>query len=363
MSGEKSEKPTAHRIDKARQNGQVAKSQDLNSAIMLGTATMLIMGMGAYMVSLLSALMRQLFSYAHNGTVLQPDTFGQLMADVFVQLLLILAPFLGSLMVVGAVANLIQVGPLFTTKPLTPSMDKLNPLNGFKRIFSMRSAVEAGKGLFKVAVVGSIGYAVIAGHQQDFLTLAGKGPVEGVAMVMGWLTQLMFWSALAYLAMGLTDWRYQAFEHEKRLRMSKQDIKDENKTMEGSPQMKAQIRRFGQKFLTKQQLKDIATADVVVTNPTHFAIALRYDPDIAPAPHVVAKGVDQLALKIKELAAEYKVEMVENRPLARSLYDQVDAGHMIPPELFAAVAEVLAFVYRKRKGRGFKKPKPTPKET
>jgi flagellar biosynthetic protein FlhB len=202
-----------------------------------------------------------------------------------------------------------------------------------------------------MTVIGVIGTLIINSHMEEIHALSFGSIELGMDSIVGILFELSFWAFAAYLVMGFADWRYQEYEHQKKLKMSKQDIKDEHKNLEGDPQMKARMRQMGQSMVKKQQLAKVPTADVIITNPTHYAIAIRYDPDVAPAPHVVAKGLDYFALKIREVAEEHNVERVENRALARSLYDAVDPGEMIPPNLFVAVAEVLAYVYSKQKGR------------
>jgi flagellar biosynthesis protein FlhB len=358
MSDDKSEKPTARRLSKAREDGQVAKSADLNSAAVLGATYGLFLMGGTYGVSLLMSIMRRLLSEPHT-VALGKDGVMDLLMSAGAEMGLILLPFWVGVMVAGIGVNLMQVKILFTLKPLEPNLTKLNPLTGVKRLFSLRSLIELLKAVLKMAVVGAIGCGVFNAHRNEVWSLSSQPTLAAVQQLSSWVFELMFQVFLAYLALGFADWRYQAFEHEKRLRMSKQDIKDESKTMEGNQQIKGQIKQAGHKILSRKQLANIPTADVIITNPTHFAIALRYDPDIAPAPHVVAKGVDHMAFKIREIAGEHKIECVENRPLARALYDQVDVGYMVPPELFVAVAEVLALVYRKKKGRRGKLKGPT----
>lgn len=356
MSGEKTEKPTARRLEQARQDGQVAKSQDLNAAVVLLASGLLCLAGGEFAFSLLAELMRGLLGQAWT----EPFTLsslGALLQEIGQVPVLILAPFFLGVMAFGVTGNVMQVKPLITFKPLTPNLAKLNPINGSKRLMSMRSVVELAKSFLKMGLVGSIGTSLILLHKEDLFLLAEVPPEVALQQLSGWIAQLTFWVFVAYLGLGVLDWRYQIYQHEKGLRMSKQDIRDENKNLEGDPKMKGQIRQRGQSFLRGKQLKAVPSADVIITNPTHYAVALRYDPDIAPAPHVVAKGTDHLALRIREIATQHKVEVIENRPLARTLFDTVEVGWMIPPELFVAVAEVLAVVYHKRKGRGQRTPR------
>ncbi len=345
---EKTEKPTAYKLSKSRQDGQVAKSVDLNAAGLLGMALLLIGVSGNYFIHIMMNFMRQQFALENQLKPLTIDTFIPLFNETMQQLLLIMLPFMGAMMIAGLGVNFMQVKALFTTKPLEPNLSKLNPIQGFKRLFSQRSIVELIKGILKMAIVGSVSYNIIQGAMPQLQQLSFAEPMTLLATMGGLVFKLTGWVFMVYLVLGLADWRYQAYAMEKQLRMTKQEIKDESKNLEGDQKMRGKIKQAGQKILQSKQLKHLPKADVVITNPTHYAVALRYDPDIAPAPHVVAIGVDAFAQKIKAKAKELGIELVENRPLARSLYAQTSYGEMVPPELFLAVAEVLAFVYAKK---------------
>jgi len=346
--GEKTEKPTAYKVSKARQDGQVAKSTDLNAAGLLGMALLMIGVSGGYFMSIIQGMMTKRF---HIENMTEHMTVGGVLAlfqDTMNDLGMLLIPFLIGMAIAGLGINFIQVKALFTTKPLVPNLKKLNPIQGVKKIFSQKSIVELVKGIVKMSVMGAVSYNVIMSNKSQLESLSFGEPAI-LLDVMGHLVfTLTAWVFGAYLVLGLADWRYQAYNNEKQLRMSKQDIKDESKNLEGDQQMRGKIRQAGQRILQSKQLKALPTADVVITNPTHYAVALRYDPDIAPAPHVVAIGVDHFAQKIKEVAKGHNIELVENRPLARALHAQCNYGEKVPPELFVAVAEVLAFVYAKR---------------
>jgi flagellar biosynthesis protein FlhB len=346
--GDKTEDPTAYRLSKAREDGQVAKSVDLNAAALLGGVLLLLATSGGYMQQLMLQTMEKCFKLQN---FLQPMTstrFMELLTDTLQQLMYLLLPFMGTMMLAALLVNFMQVKALFTVKPLIPNLSKVNPIQGFKRIFSQKAVVELVKGLFKMGIVGSVGFNVIQSHRHTLEGLTFAEPALLLSTVGALVMNLTGWVFVAYLALGLADWRYQAYNHSKQMRMTKQEIKDENKNLEGDQKMRGRIRQAGQRLLQGKQLKHLPTADVVITNPTHYAVALRYDPDIAPAPHVVAIGVDAFALKIKARAQDLGIELVENRPLARALYAQVDYGEMVPPELFVAVAEVLALVYAKK---------------
>ncbi len=355
MAGEKTEKPTAKRYSDAREKGQVAKSSDFNGAVALMAAAWIMSYAGPYTISSMYGQMKYTFTKVLSSPVaLRPlslDNFNVLMSSTIQSMVFLMMPMMLTVLVAGVLSNLVQVRPMFSIQAIFPKLDKINPLNGFKRLWSTRSLVEVGKALLKMSIIGGSGSIIIHNHWQELMTLGAlEVPVAWVAIlkVVGEIAQ---WSCILFLLAGLIDWRYQAWEFEKQLRMSRQDIKDERRNSDGDPMMKSRIKQMGMKMAKTRQLAAVPTADVVITNPTHYAIALKYDPDIAPAPVVVAKGKDIFAQKIKEIARENNVPMVENKPLARSLYPVVEVEAMIPPELFVAVAEVLAFVFSTNKGR------------
>lgn len=355
MSGEKTEKPTAKRVSDARQKGQVAKSQDFNGALILIAGAWVMSFMGPYMVNTVYAQMQYSFGQLLTSPmILRPLTktnFDTLFSGVLQSMLWLMLPFMLSVAVMGIMSNLVQVRPLFTVQAVFPKLDKLNPLNGFKRLFSMRSIIEVVKALIKMSVIGVCGYSIISNHLQEIMGLGAVEVPVAWGVIVSVAGEIAKWACVAFFIIGMIDWRYQAWEFEKQLRMSKQDIKDERKNIDGDPMMKSRMRQLGVKMTRTRQLAAVPTADVVITNPTHYAIALKYDPDIAPAPVVVAKGKDIFAQKIKEVAKEAGVPMVENKPLARALYPVIEVEAMIPPDLFVAVAEVLAYVFSKNKGR------------
>lgn len=354
-SGNKTEKPTPKRIQDAREQGQVAKSTDFNGALVLLAAVGGMAFAGPYTVATLYTMMKHTF-----GTVLSSPqaltpmnlaTFGVLWASMMESIAWMLLPFVLTVLVLGVLANLIQIKPMIATKALHPKLDKLNPVNGFKRMFSMRSIVEVVKAIVKMSIIGTCGATIINNHLVEMMQLGMMDVPVACGFVLQVLGEIAGWCCVMFLVIGMIDWRYQAYELEKQLRMSRQEIKDEHKNQEGDPMMKSRVRQMGMKLAGTRQLAQVPMADVVITNPTHFAIALKYDPDVAPAPVVVAKGKDLFAQKIKAAAKEAGVPMVENKPLARALFPVVEVEAMIPPDLFVAVAEVLAYVYSKNKGR------------
>ncbi len=246
--------------------------------------------------------------------------------------------------------NYIQIGFLFTGQPLAPKFSKLNPIEGAKRLFSLKSVVEFLKSLLKILIIGGVVYLTLWGERTNITTIS-KMPLADVLSYTGGLTlELGLKIGMILLVLAILDYFYQRYEFEKSLRMSKQDIKDEHKKSEGDPLIKRKIREKQMRMAIQRMMQEIPKADVVITNPTHYAVALQYDTGRMEAPTVLAKGRDYVALKIKEAAGKHGIVIMENRPLARALYDQVEIGQTIPAELFQAVAEVLAYVYKlKRK--------------
>lgn len=351
-ANEKTEKPTPKRLAEARRRGQVAKSADFSSALVLGAITLLLIMYGAYFMEYLSRLTRQfLWHQLKMADSLTLTTFTKLFGDVIFHIVLLIAPFLVGAMLIGVLANIFQIRILFTLQPLKPSLSKLNVIQGFKRMFSQRSLVELAKGVLKMVIVGCCAYGVIRGHQDHLMAMTHMGFMQAWELIFQVVIQISALIAVVLLVLGIADWWYQKYQLTKQLMMTRQEVKDEMKNTEGNPEVKRKVKAMGQTIAFKKMLKAVPTADVVVTNPTHFAVAIQYDPDIAPAPRVVAKGADHMAFQIRELAKTSGVPVVENKPLARSLYAMVEVDHMIPPELFIAVAEVLAYVFKRNKGR------------
>jgi flagellar biosynthesis protein FlhB len=354
MSGgsEKTEKPTPRRLSDARKRGQVAKSNDFNAALVLGGITLILMLYGTYFFQYISRLARELLWHQlRHADALSVETFQKLFEDLIFHTIIIIAPFIVGAMVVGVMANIFQIKILFTMEPLKPTLSKINPLSGFKRMFSQKSVVELLKGILKMAIVGVCGFAVVKSQSDHLLAMSQMGFAQAWMLVVQVIINISATIAIVLFVLGIADWWYQKHQLMKQLRMTRQEVKDEMKNTEGSPEVKRRIKQVGQAMVRQKMLKAVATADVIVNNPTHISVAIQYDPDVAPAPRVVAKGADHMAFQIRELAKEYGIPMVENVPLARSIYSTVEVDHMIPPELFIAVAEVLAYVFKRNKGR------------
>lgn len=346
---EKTEKATPKKRQDARKKGQVAKSTDLPAALILLFVSASFFMLGDFYKARIYGMFGGLFQ---NWLTMEltPANVMDLFLNITQQMLLMLLPIFAIVMIVGVIGNVIQFGFLLTGEPLKLKLNKLNPIEGFKRIFSMRSLVEFLKSILKVTIIGVLVYSTIMSEWDKLLTLSSM-PLETIFSFTAGLTiklGLEIGAVLAVLA--FLDFLYQRYEHEKSLKMSKQDIKDEYKKSEGDPLIKGRIRERQRKMALQRMMQDVPKADVVITNPTHYAIALKYDAANMEAPTILAKGVDHVALRIREIAKENGVITMENKPLARALYDRAEIGDVIPADLFQAVAEVLAYVY-KMKGR------------
>lgn len=270
--------------------------------------------------------------------------------EVMIEMAFVLLPIMVIAVIASLAGNFFQFGLLFTTESLKFDLKKIDPLKGLKRMFSMRAIIELLKSVLKITFIGSVTTVILLMNIDDVLSLSFKSPWVTLITV-GKLTVIMGIAAsLTLFCVAILDYFYQKFDYEKNLKMSKQDIKDEYKNTEGDPLIKSKIKQRQREMAMRRMMSEVPKADVVITNPTHYAIALQYDDESMDAPKVVAKGTDFIAQKIKLIAKENDVVMVENRPLARAMYDQVEVGGRIPDEFFKAVAEVLAYVYRiKRK--------------
>lgn len=350
FAGEKTEKATPRKRQEVREKGQVAKSSDAVAAIVLLALFLVLSLAGAYeRDGLLRMLARALSDYA--AAPLTIDSLHAIFLDWLRHAALLLAPFFAAAVLAAGLANFLQVGVLFTAEPLKIDGNRLNPVQGIKRLFSLRAIVELLKSVLKAGIIGAVVFMLLLGGWDELTALAARPPAAMLAIVGALTVKMGLYAAAALLFLALFDYLYQRFEFERNIRMSKQDIKDEFKKTEGDPLIKSRIKQRQREMAMRRMMQEVPNADVVITNPTHYAIALKYEDGKMEAPVVVAKGADYVALKIKEIAKANGVVTVENRPLAQALYRQTDVGDMIPETFFKAVAEILAYVYRlKRKG-------------
>ncbi len=348
--GEKTEDPTSKKLEDARKEGQVAKSKEVTNAFELLVFFLLIYFWVEYMGTFFVGNMRDIYSQIpeyikmYDGNI-QEQTINMLFVRAMARVLLILAPFLLIGFLVSFLTNVVQVKWKPTTKPLQPKFNKLNPVSGFKRIFSPNSLVELVKSLLKIGLVGYVVYSYLKKNMPPLYQFYDFSLNQGIIQAGRIVVNLGIRISLFYMIIALLDYIYQKWKFKNDMKMTKQEVKDEYKNQEGDPQIKGKQRQRMQEASRRRMMQALPQADVVITNPTHFAVAIKYDPQMYDAPYVVAKGADYLAQRIKETAKENHIEIVENKPLARMLYANVDVGSVVPPELYQAVAEVLAFVY------------------
>lgn len=345
---EKTEKATPKKRQDTRKKGQVPKSQDVNTGFLLIMVFGTLFLLGGYMEGTMEGMYRIAFNeYIHRD--LTEEETHSIFVEMTVEISKIIAPIMGVAVVAGIASNLLQVGIMFTGEPLKMDLKKLDPIKGAKRIFSARALVELFKSLLKISFVGVITFSIIWVNKDQMMMMSQKS-VQVALSFFGTITTIMgLASALALLLLSVLDYTYQKYDHEKNIRMSKKDIKDEHKNIEGDPQIKAKIKEKQRQMSASRMMSEVPDADVVITNPTHYAIAIKYDETKSSAPYVVAMGVDFLALKIKEVAKSNDVITVENRPLARALYQHSEVDQPIDEQFYKAVAEVLAYVYQLEK--------------
>lgn len=346
FSGEKTEKATPKKRSDARQKGQVLKSQDVTSAIVLLLIFgYLLIGAGIMREPIFGFFYQTFYQYMLREDV-SVETVMLIYSDLLKQMAFVVLPVMAIAMIAGIIGNYFQFGLLFTTETLKFDLTKLDPIKGFKRIISLRAIVELLKSVLKISFIGGVTFIILWLNIDQVLALSFKSPWDTLTTVGLLAIYMGLAASLALLFIAVLDYFYQKYDYEKNLKMSKQDIKDEYKNSEGDPLIKSKIKQRQREMAMRRMMQEVPKADVVITNPTHYAIALKYDDNQMDAPIVVAKGVDFVAQKIKYIAKENDVVMVENRPLARAMYDQVEIGDRIPEEFFRAVAEVLAYVYR-----------------
>ncbi|MGB9792043.1 MAG: flagellar biosynthesis protein FlhB [Thermacetogeniaceae bacterium] len=344
---DRTEKATPRRREEARKRGQVARSIEINSAVILLCTFFFLKifspWLGAQMITFSNHIMKGLE---------RPDFASKNLESIIlltaVSFFEVCLPIMGIAFVAGLFSNFLQVGVLFTGHPLTPRLDRLNPVEGFKRIFSRRGAVELTKAVIKVGIVGYIAFNIVKSNLGVFPRLLDMSIEEAVKTVGELSSAIVLRIGVLLLFLAVLDYAYQYWEYEMSIRMTKQELKEEYRQYEGDPHIKAKIRQLQRQISLHRMMQELPKADVVITNPVHYAVALKYVPSKMKAPVVVAKGVDHMALRIKKIAEENNITIYEDPPLAQALYKSVEIGQAIPPELYEAVAHVLAFVYRLR---------------
>ena len=349
--GEKTEPATDKKLKEAREEGKVAKSQELTFSFSLIVLFLVLKFFVSYLGEKMIGLIKTIYSGMAefvdiNNVGLTSHAVSAYFVNIIIQFFLIVLPFFIFGVIITILINIVQVGWKVSTKMLQPKFDKINPINGFKRIFSSQSVFELVKSIVKIGLIALIAYFSIKGHANDLFILYEIPLNQAIALVGTIIIDTGLRISLVYLIVGVADFAYQKHKFNEDMKMTKQEVKDEYKNTEGDPQIKGRQRARMREASQRRMMQDVPKADVVITNPTHIAVALKYDAEVSKAPVVLAKGEELLAKKIKDVAKENNISIVENKPLARMLYSNVDIGEEIPAELYQSVAEVLAAVYQ-----------------
>lgn len=344
-TGEKTEKPTSKKREDIRKKGEVAKSKELSSVAVLFSGLFVLGISGSFMLSKIQEMMKRIFSHPtiNDQTVHGVMEFAQ---DPIITFIVIIGPLLAAVFIGAVLSNIMQVGFMLSGELIKPKLSKLNPFKGLKRLVSMQSLMELVKSILKLIIIGVTAYLTI-NHEMDNVSMLGELELGSIFYyIFAIFFKIFIRCTFAMAALAILDYGFQRWEFEKRIKMSKQEIKDEFKKTEGDPIVKSRIKSIQMEMARKRMMQAVPQADVVVTNPTHFAVAIKYDSLKMNAPKVVAKGAGEIAGRIKSLAAKHNVPVVENRELARNLYKLVEIGREIPADLYQAVAEVLAYIYK-----------------
>ncbi|MEE9442131.1 MAG: flagellar biosynthesis protein FlhB [candidate division Zixibacteria bacterium] len=349
-SQEKTEKATPRKLKKAREKGQVARSMELNSVIIVSFAFMTLFLMGPIIFNQMGDLIRHTFTEAPNMTLV-PDSFHKIFSNKVMNFAAIVGPVLLIVAIIAFGINVAQVGFMMSFKTIEPKFDKLNIIKGFGRLLSKRSMVQLVRDVVKTILIAIVAYTTISGWMPDILVVGTKATGQlGINLGKLALVLALKLSAVLFI-LALFDFAFQRWDFANQQKMTKQEVREEMKDTDGNPVLKGRIKQVQRDMARRRMISEVPEADVVVTNPTLIAVALKYDSDVMAAPMVVAKGQRLIARKIKQIAKKYDIPIVENKPLARSLFKMVDIGSYVPAELYRAIAEVLAYIY-KLKGKG-----------
>ena len=342
---QKTEEPTPKKLEEARKKGQVALSREVNNWVMLMAGTIVVMAFAGPLFAGLGDLMKAYLEKAHllPGA---PGGIGLILGETLIQVLFILALPLIILILAAFLAPFLQVGPLFAPEVIKPDLSKVSIFKGVQRLFSLNSLMEFAKGLLKIGLIAVVGVVILYPYVDKFEHLIDM-PMGSVLDELQYLVvRLMVGVLVALMVVAMADLVYQHYEYNKKMRMSRQEIKDEYTQSEGDPHVRARLRQLRMEKARQRMMQSVPSADVVITNPTHYSIALKYDPDEMAAPVVVAKGIDDIALRIREVAKEHDIVLYENKPLACILYDTVEIDETIPTEHFKVVAEIISYVFK-----------------
>ncbi len=345
---EKSEEPTSRRLQEARKKGDVLKSMEVPSAAVLLFGLLALYAMKTYMYDRLQLVMRHYLSKLDSLTV-TPGNMMPLAMEAMTFYAMLVGPLMVVIFLTALGANYAQVGVIFSTEKITPKYEKIDPLKGLQRLFSMQTLFNTFKSLAKLSIICWVAYSVVKANVNNLLPLMDQSPLA----IFIFYAKVSFWmflkAALIIAGLAAIDWLFQRWQFMKKMKMTKQEIKEEAKNTEGDPHVKGRIRSIQMEMARKRMMAEVPQADVIITNPTRLAIAIRYDNATMVAPQVVAKGAGVIAHRIKEIAMEHNIPLMEDKPLARALYKTVEIGEQIPTNLFQAVAEILAHVYSVKK--------------
>lgn len=348
---EKTEDASDHKKQTTHDEGRIPKSQELTVAIMLIGSAMVLKTAAGPLATIVMQTSGDLLANAGTLSITEGSATS-LIRQVGWRMLGALGSFLGAMALVSLSISLIQARGVLSLHPITPSFSKLNPLTNAKRILGIQSVVEMGKSLGKVGLVSGVVYVALKEAMPDALRLTQNAPTSLMPLVQHYVIQLLMSAGTAYLALAGGDYLYQWWTFQKQMRMTKEEVKQENKQQNGDPHIKGRRRQVARSYARRQMLQDVPKADVIIINPTHIAIAIKYDPSIAPAPIVLALGQRLVAERIKAIAMEHGVPIIQNKPVARALIKTARVGTLIPTEMYMAVAEILAYVLRTRATRG-----------
>lgn len=343
---ERTERATAKRREEARRKGQVPQSREIPSVLILMTAMGVFYFAGSWMLWNIAEVIGSVFERLDTLRLEAVSDVSAFSAEIFKKAFLILIPFFSTVLVAGMAGNVGQIGLEFHGEPLRPKLKKLNPISGMKKFVSIKALVELVKSIFKILVVGGIAYGVVRSETAKFPGLMQQEVGDILIFISQLAFKVFFFVCLALIILAVLDYIYQRWQYEEDLKMTKQQVKDERKQQEGDPWVKGRIRKVQREMAARRMMEAVPEADVVITNPVHLAVALQFDAAKMVAPTVVAKGAGHLAERIKEIARNHQVPIVEDKPLAQALHKMVEIGEYIPVELYQTVAEVLAYVYR-----------------
>jgi flagellar biosynthesis protein FlhB len=353
-SGDKSEEPTPHRLREARDKGQIAKSKEITTALLLISSYVLFRYTGEYVWNTLTLMAKSIFNEIPNVKDFSLSFAGYALLLGFQGFAMSLAPLFGLTLLVALVSEALQTGFLFSMDPLSPKIERVNPGEGFKRMFSLQGFVELIKSILKIIIVFYITWMAIKDDIPFIVVLINGQPWDAVVLGGNMAYKIALRVGMFYVVIALLDYLYKRWEYMRGLKMTKQEIKEEYKRLEGDPMIKQRMREMQRQVAYQRMMSAVPQADVVVTNPTHIAVALKYETSKMKAPKMLAKGERKAAEEIKQLAEKHYIPIVENEPLARSIFRTTDVGQQIPQELFQAVAEVLAYVYKIKQKRSEK---------